>query len=274
MLSPTSPSTPFLLGVVLAALIGLLVLRALRKDRREYRMFKRYRSTLKRQRMYRKWLLDSLVTFGGSSVVVLALVWQHIPLFLDDVNGYGWVAQARMAFADSAGLAAGVIAGIIVVVVVGMVLVIFAARGVDAVPAIGDIQALLPRNRAELRYGAALSINAGIVEEALFRLAVPVLVFGVTGSSALAIAGSLALFGALHVYQGLAGVIGSAVIGVLLMVLYLATGSILAAMAVHALIDLRSLVLIPIVVYKAHRQPVKPTSPSPPGSPGLSVPLL
>lgn len=274
MLSPTSPSTPILLAVVLVALIGLLVVRAIRKDRREYRRFKRYRSTLKRQRMYRTWLIDSLVTFGGSAAVVLALAWQYIPLFLADVNGYGWVASARAAFADSAGLAAGVIAGVAVALVGGMILAIFAARGVDSVPAIGDIQALLPRNRAELRYGAALSINAGIVEEALFRLAVPVLVFAVTGSSALAIAGSLALFGSLHLYQGAAGVIGSSIIGVLLMVLYLATGSILAAMAVHALIDLRSLVLIPVVVYKAHRRPVRPTSPAPPGSPGLSLPPL
>jgi membrane protease YdiL (CAAX protease family) len=37
------------------------------------------------------------------------------------------------------------------------------------------------------------------------------------------------------------------------MVLYLATGSILAAIVAHALIDLRSLVLIPMLVFGVQR---------------------
>jgi membrane protease YdiL (CAAX protease family) len=67
------------------------------------------------------------------------------------------------------------------------------------------------------------------------------------------VAGSVALFGLLHVYQGVAGVIGSLLIGTLLMAVFLSTGSILLAVTLHALIDLRSLVLIPMVVYRVHR---------------------
>ena len=132
----------------------------------------------------------------------------------------------------------------------------------------------MPRNRTELRFGALLSINAGVVEELLFRLALPALIYGVVGNAVAAILGSLVLFGALHVYQGVAGVIGSTIVGALLMFVYLASGSILVAMAVHTLIDLRSLVLIPVVVYKVHKKPVRRTSPAPPSSPDLSLPPM
>ena len=273
MLPSSASSTPILLGIALALLIALLTIRALRKDRREYQQFKRFRGTLKRQRMYRKWLIDSLRTFGGASILVLLLAWNQVPLLLADVNSIGWVDSARTAFGESE-VAIAIVAGILVVLVGGMVLAIYAARHIDEVSAIGDIQALLPRNRTELRYGALLSINAGVVEELLFRLALPALIYGVTGSAVAAILGSLALFGALHVYQGVAGVIGSTIVGGLLMFVYLATGSILVAMAVHALIDLRSLVLIPVVVYKVHKKPVRRTSPAPPSSPDLSLPQM
>jgi membrane protease YdiL (CAAX protease family) len=255
MIDPEFPFARVLLCVVLAGLLTLLIVRAVRKDRRQYRRFKRFHSTVKRQRMYRKWLIDSAVTFGGASVVLLLLVWQYVPLLLAAIDGYGWVRAFRAGFAASGGVGVAVVVSLMLALVVGGVLGIVLARKVDTVPAIGDIQALLPRNRAELRYGAALSINAGIVEELLFRLAVPALVFGITGSGAVAVAVSLLLFGALHIYQGVAGVIGSTIIGTLLMTLFLATGSILVAIVAHALIDLRSLVLIPVVVNKVHRLP-------------------
>ena len=133
-------------------------------------------------------------------------------------------------------------------------------------PTIGDIGALLPRNRAELWFGAALSINAGVVEELLFRLALPALVFGVTGNAVLAVVGSVLLFAALHSYQGIAGSGGSLLIGSLLMLLFLATGSILWPILAHALFDLRSLVLIPMAVYGVHRTTGDPNRSSAGGS--------
>jgi membrane protease YdiL (CAAX protease family) len=63
---------------------------------------------------------------------------------------------------------------------------------------------------------------------------------------------SIVLFGGLHLYQGAWGILGSMAIGALLMVLYLATGNILAPIIAHALIDLRSLVLIPVIVFRVH----------------------
>jgi len=254
VLSPYSPLTPYVLGVVLAGLLAFMAVRAVRKDRREYGRFKRMRSTKQRQKVFRKWLRESFLTFGGSAVVVLLLVWQFVPLFLDAVNGWAFVADARQTFADSGALGVGLVVGLAVALVGGTLIIVVLARKETEVASIGDVQALLPRNRAELPYGAALAINAGVVEELLFRLAMPALIFGVTGSAVAAVVASIVVFALLHVYQGVAGIVGALVIGILLMAVYLATGSILAAIVVHALFDLRSLVLIPVVVFGVHKE--------------------
>ncbi|MEX1079584.1 MAG: type II CAAX endopeptidase family protein [Homoserinimonas sp.] len=253
MLSPSFSATPAIAAAVLVVLLVWLMVRAIRKDRREYSRFKRYRTTARRQRLYRKWVLESFLVFGGSALVVTVLVWQHIPLFFAEFYALPSIARLGHLVADTGGLIPGIAVGATVTLIVGSVVGIYLARHSEEVPAIGDIAALLPRNRAELRYGALLSVNAGVVEELLFRLAFPVLIFAVTGSAAVAVAASIALFGLLHMYQGVWGVIGSLVIGTLLMAAFLATGSILVAVVLHALIDLRSLVLIPVVVYRVHR---------------------
>ncbi|PWB97251.1 CPBP family intramembrane glutamic endopeptidase [Salinibacterium hongtaonis] len=264
MLTPGQPHVHIVLAVALALLLAGLTLRAVRKDRREYGRFKRYRSTVRRQATFRKWLIESFLVFGGASVVILALTWQFIPLMLADVETWAATRWWRDLM-----LAGGMTASVIVwaagaAIAIGAVGAIWLARASDEVPAIGDISAILPRNRQELRWGAALSINAGVVEELMFRLALPTLIFGITGSALIAVGASIVIFGALHLYQGVAGVIGSMLIGLVLMVLYLASGSIVLAIAVHAAIDLRSLVLIPMVVFGVHRKPGRRTSAVPP----------
>jgi len=258
VLSPTASLTPWILGAVLAFLLAFMTLNAIRKNRRDYSTFKRQRSTKRRQKTFRKWLRQSFVNFGGAAVVVLALSWQFVGPFQDAVERWGFVASARQIFDDSGWIGPAITTAIIMIVGGGAVLGIFLARReIDSqadVPAIGDVQALLPRNRAELKYGAALAINAGVVEELLFRLALPALIFGVTGSAVAAVAASILIFGFLHIYQGLPGIVGSVILGTAFMAIYLATGSIVVAIVVHALFDLRSLVLIPVVVFGVHKE--------------------
>jgi membrane protease YdiL (CAAX protease family) len=251
VLSPDSPSTPWVLGVVLAGLLGLLVARAVRRDRRDYQRFKRFVDTADRQRMFRKWLIEAFVTFGGSATVILILAWQFVPLLLTAVREWP-VGRWFAAVVGTSGLIPGIALGIAIAIVLGTIVVVYAVRKTDDVPTIGDIGALLPRNRAELAFGAALSLNAGLVEELLFRLAVPALIYGVFGDAVVAVIASIALFGGLHIYQGVWGILGSTAIGALLMLLYLTTGNILVPIIAHALIDLRSLVLIPVVVFRVH----------------------
>lgn len=258
MLSPADALTPWILGAVLALLLAFMTFNAVRKNRRDYSTFKRQRSSKRRRKTFRKWLRQSFINFGGAAVVVLVLSWQFIVPFQEAVDAWPWVQGARQTFDDSGWIGPAIVTAIVAIIVVGGVLGIFAARSeIDSaseVPSIGDVQALLPRNRAELKWGAALAINAGLVEELLFRLALPALIFGVTGSAVTAVAASILIFGFLHIYQGLPGIVGSVILGAAFMAIYLSTGSILVAIVVHALFDLRSLVLIPVVVFGVHKE--------------------
>ncbi|GAB2468516.1 membrane protease YdiL (CAAX protease family) [Conyzicola lurida] len=254
MLTPASPLTPYLLALLFLALLGFMVFSAVRKDRREYRRFKRMRSTKRRQKVLRKWVRESFVNFGGAAVVVLLLSWQFVAPFRDSVEDWDFVRAGRQAFDDSGWLGPTLGIALVAAIGVGMLLGIVLARNETEVMSIGDVAALLPRNRAELKYGAALAINAGVVEELLFRLALPALIFGVTGNSIAAVVASIVIFGGLHVYQGLPGIVGATILGAIFMAIYLATGSIVVAIVVHALFDLRSLVVIPVVVFGVHKE--------------------
>jgi membrane protease YdiL (CAAX protease family) len=254
VLSPTDRLTPWILGAVLVALLAFMTWNAIRKNRRDYASFKRARSTKRRQKTFRKWLRQSFVNFGGAAVVALILSWQFVGPFTNAVNEWDLVEGARGAFVDSGWVGPAITAALVILIGGGAVLGIFLARSETEIPSIGDVQALLPRNRAELKWGAALAINAGVVEELLFRLALPALIFGVTGSAVAAVAASILIFGLLHAYQGLPGIIGSVILGTAFMAIYLATGSIVVAIVVHALFDLRSLVLIPVVVFGVHKE--------------------
>ena len=248
MLSPTWPGSPWVLVAAFVAMIVFLGLRARRRNNRDYRRFQRYRSTVRRQQMLRKWLRDSFLTFGGLAVVLLALAWQYIPVALDDAQRLPVIAW----LGDRTDLALiAVIAVAVVFVLTTVLLYAVRSEAVDGeIPAIGDIQAMVPRNRAEVRIGALLSLNAGVVEELVFRLALPAVLYGAFGSIEFALLASVLVFGGLHAYQGAAGIIGTSIIGLLLLGLYIATGSILLPIIAHALIDLRTFVLIPLIVLR------------------------
>ena len=253
---------PRLAAALLAlGLLTLLVVRAVRKDRREFSRFRRYRSTARRQAMMRRWLIESAVLFGGSSAVVLLLTWPVVTPLLSVAQAVPPIAWLRDALAGGLGI------GLLIGAGVGLVLLTWlgvrGARREGGVIMLGDIAALLPRNRPELAWGAALSVNAGIVEELLFRLALPALLVIVTGEPVSAFLLAALVFGALHAYQGWAGVVATTVVGLLFTVLYVASGSIVLAMLVHALFDLRTLVVIPVAVYRVHTVPGSVRFPKP-----------
>ncbi len=253
MLDPTWAFTPLVLWVAFVLLLALLVVRTIRRDRREYQRFKRFRTTARRQKMMRRWLLDSLISFGGLSVILLMLAGAYISPLLQELTGWPVVREIRGWFIHAPGLAWGIVVGLVIAFVVVTALGLQAARSSEGVPLIGDIAAMLPRNRQELLLGGVMSVNAGVVEELMFRLALPALLFGASGSAAVAVFGSVLLFGALHLYQGINGVIGTTIIGALFMLTYAVSGTIVLPIVLHALFDLRSLVLIPVTVYGVHR---------------------
>ncbi|MER3389694.1 MAG: CPBP family intramembrane glutamic endopeptidase [Microcella sp.] len=240
-------------ALLASGLLVLFVVRAIRKDRREYARFRRYRSTVRRQAMLRRWLVESLALFGGTAALVLVVVQPVVAPLLAETQALPAVAWLRDALAG--GLGAGLLLGAVVGGTLLTVIGVRSARAEGGVIMVGDIAALLPRNRPELGWGAALSVNAGIVEEALFRLALPALLVVVTGEPVSAFVLAALVFGALHAYQGWLGVVATTVVGLLFTTLYVVSGSILLAMLVHIVFDLRTLVVIPMAVYRVHTVP-------------------
>ena len=234
---------------LLLVVLALLVWRAVTRERRDFARFKRLRSTTARRRVLRRWIVESLLLLGGLSGAVLLAAWPWVAPAVRDTREWGPFVAVPY---DSTTLSVILIAGGVAAVALMVVPILLLRTHLDEVPAIGDIRALLPRNRGELPYGAGLALTAGVVEETLFRLALPALLFGVLqgapGAGPIAFGLAAMLFGALHLYQGPLGMLFALVLGLLFTALYVVTGSILAPIVLHALIDLRSLVLIPIAL--------------------------
>ena len=239
---------------LLLVVSAVLVVRASNRDRRDYGRFKKLTSTRKRQQTFGKWLRESFMLFASLTCVVLLAAHSFVPLVTADALAsppFAW-AESLLVGDFATGLAVGAAIAVLAVLIIPIILL---RRHLAEVPTVGDIGALLPRTRGELIYGAGLAINAGVVEELLFRLALPALVYGIVGNGLVAFGVASLLFGLLHIYQGLPGVVGATVLGVVFSIVYLLTGSIVVVIVLHAVIDLRALVLIPLVrgVWGIHR---------------------
>ncbi|MGI9182962.1 MAG: CPBP family intramembrane glutamic endopeptidase [Longimicrobiaceae bacterium] len=100
------------------------------------------------------------------------------------------------------------------------------------------LEYILPRTAGEKAAFVGVSITAGVCEELVFRgFLIPALEIA-TGSLPLAVLLSCAIFGLLHSYQGMIGILRTALIGLVLAVPFLLTGSILPSMVAHAAFDL------------------------------------
>ena len=240
---------------LLLVVLGLLFWRAATRSRDTFRRFKRLTSTRARQKVYARWLLESALVMGGLSAAVLLAAFPLVPPVLAGTQSWGPVAAVRAFLGAPTGVAVSV--GAIVIVAAALIAPVLLLRrtvgaggagGVDAIPAVGDIRSLLPRVRAELKYGVGLGFSAGILEELLFRLGMPALLFGITGLAPLSFAIAALIFGMLHHYQGALGILFATLLGLVFAALYVLTGSIAAPIVLHALVDLRTLVLIPVVV--------------------------
>ena len=242
---------------LLLVVLGLLAWRAATRSRDTYRRFKRLTSTRARKKVYGRWLLESALVMGGLGAAVLLAAFPYVPPVLAATQHWAPIAAAR----DFLGTPGGVVVSVVAVIIVAAALiapVLLLRRsvgdaGVDAIPAVGDIRALLPRVRGELKYGIGLGLSAGIFEELLFRLGIPALLFGIIGLGPLSFAIAAVIFGMLHLYQGPLGILFATLLGLVFGALYVLTGSIAGPIVLHALVDLRSLVLIPIAVGGAWR---------------------
>jgi len=118
----------------------------------------------------------------------------------------------------------------------------------------GSAAAMLPSTPAELAWFVALSLTAGACEEFVFRGYLMWFVhpfLGLWGAAA----ASCSAFALAHAYQGAAGIIKTGLLGALMAVIVIATGSLLPAIALHALIDVAAGVVAWLVFREDRQEP-------------------
>ena len=241
-----------------AIFVGLLLW--VKRDAREYQMFKALEDTKERQLFYWRWIAQSFVLLTGASLITLWL--------LDDFDGLAGLPAEFQPLSEIVGTrdatasrSGDYLFGFVAGAALGLSIIAFVQwRRLRrlVMPAMGDVEPLLPRNGRERLIAIPLSLNAGFSEELFFRLALPLLIAHVTGSAVAGLVIATIAFGLVHAYQGWKGVVGTALIGGLLMVQYLAYGSLLRVMLIHAAIDLVALVVRPLLAsWLTRRQPVR-----------------
>ena len=100
------------------------------------------------------------------------------------------------------------------------------------------VRELMPVTRREKVWYAGLSFCAGFGEELAYRAyAIPALIVA-GGSASAAVALTSVAFAVLHSYQGVLGVVRTGVVGVIMGMVFLHTGSVWPAIVAHVLIDL------------------------------------
>ncbi|MDQ0839612.1 CPBP family intramembrane glutamic endopeptidase [Sphingomonas faeni] len=229
-------------ALLLATLMSLVWF--LKGDLLGYRRTKRLPDTASRQKTYRLWIAKAAIAFVLPAIVGLALLGRldaivTVPREFDALRSL-LPSLAGDSRAELFGMIGGSALGGLVI---GAVLA--TRRNWRILRTIGNVGSLLPRNRPEIMHAAAMSIAAGISEELAFRLFLPLLVALVSGNAFAAFGVAIAVFGAMHRYQGRAGVIATTLVGALMAAIYLMTGELWLAMLLHALIDLNSLALRP-----------------------------
>lgn len=220
----------------------------LKRDVEVYRRFQLLTATADRQHVLWRWIAQSFAIFLGASLVSLWLADG-----LRDFSGFPSAFEPlHQALGDqrparSGGISVGMMAGI----AIGVTVVIFVQwlrlRKMMK-PLEGPADALIPRNGREAAIALVLSVNAGVVEELFFRLALPLLLFRLTGSAPAAFGLAIVGFGLAHAYQGWKGVAATMLAGGVLSLMYIAHGSLLRVMVIHAVMDVLALIVRPAIV--------------------------
>ncbi|WP_106848173.1 CPBP family intramembrane glutamic endopeptidase [Blastococcus sp. Marseille-P5729] len=132
--------------------------------------------------------------------------------------------------------------------------------GADLPTAGEGVLAMLPRTPVERRLFAIVSVTAGLCEELVFRGFLVAVLAAVLPAAPVwvCVVGAAVVFALAHLYQGAPGVVVTFFVGLALGGLYIVTGSLLAPVLVHALIDLRAISLGRLVVGNTARDVARP----------------
>jgi membrane protease YdiL (CAAX protease family) len=158
--------------------------------------------------------------------------------------GFGSAAFGFRApdFAHLHGIYAGVLAGSTVGLLASYAATLWPRKG-GAGPLQKTFDLLTPTTARERKWFAAVAITAGITEEIIYR-ALPFAMLAIwwpSGDPRLYAVIVGVGFGLAHAYQGAAGMASTALLGLLLGLVYAGTGSLLPGIVLHAVVDLRLL---------------------------------
>jgi membrane protease YdiL (CAAX protease family) len=237
-------------GIMLAVCIAFLVSTLIRGNPR-FARFKELTETADRQTHLRGWVIKSFLIFFGLTIVDLAVLHRlsaliRVPPEFAPLTACFQLEPGDISLLSVTLFAAGtLLAGVALGFLLRKMLRKLRERK-DVVPA--GIVPLLPRNRAETVYLVLLSLNAGLSEEAFFRLLLPLLIALLTHNALLGFIASGMMFGLVHLYQGRVGVIFTTLLGLAFTVFYLATGQLWVAAAIHALIDVLGFIVKPALL--------------------------
>ncbi len=104
---------------------------------------------------------------------------------------------------------------------------------------IGELSNLAPQTRTERRLFDMVSITAGVCEEILYRGLLLATLVSLVGTWP-AVAITSLIFGLGHAYQGISGIAKTGLIGLVLALLTVFSGSLFIAIVLHAVVDLTS----------------------------------
>lgn len=238
-------------------------------DTRQYRAFATATDAGERVAFYWRWTAQSFLFLTTASLVTVWLLdrGEALRALPPEFAALRPAPRApASATARSADEQLGMFIGFTLATLVAIAIWVHRVRSFRT-PVPAAIAPLIPRNGRERLAALVLSLNAGYAEELFFRLALPLLLASVTGSAALGIAIAIAIFGLIHWYQGWKGIVATALVGALLTLIYLQSGSLLRVMVTHAIIDVVGLVVRPMIAERVARRDGSRRAVPPPAGP-------
>jgi uncharacterized protein len=106
--------------------------------------------------------------------------------------------------------------------------------------ALESVRRLLPQTSTERKVWVLVSISAGLCEELLYRGWLLSLFSAALGSVWLGLLISSIIFGLAHAYQGRSGIIGSGILGAILGIVFIVSGSLIPGQLLHTAMDLNN----------------------------------
>ena len=158
----------------------------------------------------------------------------------------GLAHEMRLDTAPSA-----VIVGTLMVLLVALMMPVIVAsfRPGSLDSQLAQIRFMLPETIAHRWLFALLCITAGVCEEWIYRgFLLHLFVTELPGANGwLIVLAAAVMFGVAHTYQGRSGGVLTGLLGFVFALLYISSGSLLLSIIMHALLDLRLLLVLPRV---------------------------